>query len=152
MSCTFEGGGVGRIKANILDNTSSDSRQSITMAKNDLRKRKKLVLLLKALSSLNNDQLQLVLGHLKPESYELLAEVFHNLTYNTLGLSKTRMKKNKSQMMRNKDAVHELIHPKTKGVKRRFILAKQMGSGLITAAISTVLPIIISAITAATSK
>lgn len=110
------------------------------------------MLLLKALSSLNSGQLELVIGHLKPESYKMLAEVFHNLTYNTLGLSKTRMKKIKSHMMRNKDAVHELIHPKTKGVKRRFILAKQMGSGLITAAITTILPIIISAISAAASK
>ena len=116
------------------------------MAKNGLKRRKKLLQLLKALSSLSNEQLELVIDHLKPESYRLLAEMFHNLTYNTLGLSKTKMRKLKTQMLKKKDAVHELIHPKTKTVKQRFILAKQMGSGLITAAISTILPIIIAAI------
>ena len=116
------------------------------MVKRITKSKTEMLELIKTLATLSPGQLKLVMNHLNPRSYNFLAEVFHNLTYNTIGLSKKEMKKIKLKMFKNKNEVQELINPKTTSKKRRYILARQMGSGLITAAVTTLLPILIGAL------
>lgn len=103
--------------------------------------------LMKALATLSPKQLELVVKHLDAKSHKLLADIFHNISYNTVGLSSKHLRPLKRKILSKKEVIRDLINPVTPASSRRNILRTQMGGGLISTAVVTLLPLLISALT-----
>ena len=91
--------------------------------------------------------MEMVVKHLDAKSHKLLADIFHNISYNTVGLSSKHLRPLKRKILSKKEIVQNLISPTTPSSSRRDILRRQMGGGLITTAVATLLPLLISAFT-----
>ena len=96
----------------------------------------KLVKLVKVLSRLNQRKLTDIIDHLDSASQNLLTEIIHNLSYNTLHLKVGKMKSIRNKMRKNKNDVLALIGSGVKRGERTKLLKRQSGSGLVTVALS----------------
>ena len=102
----------------------------------------KLILLLRALNSLPSTNLSEIVECLDVKSVNLLSQLIHNVVYNTMNIPRLNMLKIKRRMRKNSDDWRHIINPKGDTKKKRSILKRQSGAGVLGAIISIVAPIL----------
>lgn len=113
---------------------------------------KKTSLIVQNLNSLNKKQLKFIIAHLDQETLELFRQIFLNLNFNTLSINNENSKKLFALMRKNRKICEAIADPHTSIHKRKSYLKKQVGNGLISLALTTLVPVIANLISSAVSK
>lgn len=113
---------------------------------------RKTSMIVKNLNSLNKSQLKFVIDLLDQETIELFRQIFLNLNFNSLSINNENSKKLFALMRKNRKICEDIADPHTSLHKRKRYLKKQVGNGLISLALTTLVPVIANLISNAVSR
>lgn len=113
---------------------------------------KKTIQLVKNLNGIKPKQLRYVVNSLDHKTIHLLAEIIHNLNYNSLNLKGAQWNKLLAKMKKNEDCCKKISDPSISLQTRQRLVAKQAGNGLLSMAFSILAPIIGGLIATAVKK
>lgn len=104
---------------------------------------KSLFELLETLKYFPSDDLHKMISRLDSKNVDLLCALVHNVVFNTMKIPPSEMKKLKRRMSKNKEEWQLVVNRGITPTKRRNILVKQCGNGLMSLILTLVAPLIL---------
>ena len=100
--------------------------------------------LIKLMKNSNKKDLGIILENLDLKTIENICILIHNLEYSSSHLSKKNQNQLKNHMLKHKKTCKFLANPNNNIYKKRQIVKKQIGNGLLTGLLAIGIPLLTS--------